>query len=243
MRLLVFLRFARDVTLMQLTSWPRWIAVIEHAYESTVGSLALVTVLSIFAGLNLSVQAYDTFARFGGQSFIGMFAGVGGLRELFPVMAAVICGARIGAHVTSTLAAMRIGQQIDALDVMSVDTIDYLVVPRQWALIITMPWLCAYATFVGLGASYVQSVHVLGLDPGAFWSQLATVVTLRDLWIGPAKGLLFGWFVAQISCFHGYMAHTASTDDPVGTATNRSIVHSTVACIGLNLLVSWWLYG
>ena len=238
-----FLIFARYAVAAQFSGLPNWRILAEQLHRAGVGSMALLTVLTLFAGLNLSVQSYSTFERFGGQDFLGMFAGIGGVRELYPVMAAIVCGARIGANLAAALANMKISEQVEALEVMSVDPMRYLVAPRLWAVTLALPLLCGYADVVGIGASYYGAVHQLGLDGGTFVSQLREFVHWQDLMVGVFKGLIFGWLVALVSCFHGYRAAKKEGAEGVGIATNRAIVHGAVLCIVLNLFISWILYG
>lgn len=241
--LVEFAVFVRYAVAAQLTSLPPMRELAKQTYQAGVGSVALLTVLIAFAGLNLSVQSYATFERFGGQDFLGMFAGIGGVRELYPVMAAVVCGARIGANLAAALANMKISEQVEALEVMAVDPMQHLVAPRLWAVTIALPLLCAYADVIGIGASYVGAVHQLGLDGGTFTSQISEFVKLPDLLVGMFKGLIFGWLVALIACFHGYRAAKRDGAEGVGIATNRAIVHGAVMCIVLNLVISYLLYG
>lgn len=240
---LEFLRFAQRALWAQLTHVPPLDQLVRHTYQAGVGSIALLTMLTVFAGLNLSVQSYATFERFGGQDFLGMFAGIGGVRELYPVMAAVVCGARIGANLAAALANMKISEQVEALEVMSIDPMRHLVAPRLWAVTIALPLLCGYADVVGIGASYAGAVFQLGLDGGTFMSQISQFVRVPDLMVGVLKGLVFGWIVALIACFHGYRAAKRDGAEGVGIATNRAIVHGAVVCIVLNLVISWLLYG
>lgn len=240
---LEFLRFAQRALAAQLSSVPPFDVLVRQTYQAGVGSIALLTMLTLFAGLNLSVQSYATFERFGGQDFLGMFAGIGGVRELYPVMAAVVCGARIGANLAAALANMKISEQVEALEVMSIDPLRHLVAPRLWAVTIALPLLCGYADVVGIGASYAGAVYQLGLDGGTFMSQIGQFVHLEDLLVGVMKGLVFGWIVALISCFHGYRAAKRDGAEGVGVATNRAIVHGAVVCIVMNLVISWALYG
>lgn len=242
-RLGEFVVFVRQALRAQFTTLPPLESLAKQTYQAGVGSLALLTMLTIFAGLNLSVQSYATFERFGGQDFLGMFAGIGGVRELYPVMAAIVCGARIGANLAAALANMKISEQVEALEVMAVDPMRHLVSPRLWAVTLALPLLCAYADVVGIVASYMGAVHQLGLDGGTFVSQISQHVQLSDLLVGMFKGLVFGWLVALIACFHGYTAAKKDGAEGVGTATNRAIVHGAVMCIVLNLLISWLLYG
>ncbi len=241
--LLELLRFAWQALGAQFSQVPPLGSFAKHLYQAGVGSVGLLTVLTVFSGLNLSVQSYATFERFGGQDFLGMFAGIGGVRELYPVMAAVVCGARIGANLAAALANMKISEQVEALEVMGIDPMRHLVAPRLWAVTLALPILCGYANVVGIGASYVGAVHQLGLDGGTFISQLHEHVGLADLGVGMLKGLIFGWLVAVIATFHGYRAAKKEGAEGVGVATNRAIVHGAVMCILLNLAISWLLYG
>lgn len=238
-----FLIFARYAVAAQFSGFPDRRILAQQLYVAGVGSMGLLTVLTIFAGLNLSVQSYSTFQRFGGQDFLGMFAGIGGVRELYPVMAAIICGARIGANLAAALANMKISEQVEALEVMSVDPMRYLVAPRLWAVTLALPLLCGYANVVGIAGSYYGAVHQLGLDGGTFVAQLEQFVHLSDLLVGVGKGLIFGWLVALVACFHGYRAAKKEGAEGVGIATNRAIVHGAVLCIVLNLVLSWIMYG
>ena len=240
---LEFVVFVRHALGAQFSRLPPGDQFAEQAYRAGVGSLGLLTMLTVFAGLNLSVQSYATFERFGGQDFLGMFAGIGGVRELYPVMAAIVCGARIGANLAAALANMKISEQVEALEVMSVDPMQRLIAPRLWAVAFALPLLCAYADVIGIGASYVGAVYQLGLDGGTFESQISQFVDIWDLLVGMGKGLLFGWLVALIACFHGYRAAKKEGAEGVGVATNRAIVHGAVSCIVLNLVISWALYG
>ena len=238
-----FLLFAWRAAGAQFAGVPPMGTLLQQTYQAGVGSVALLTMLIVFAGLNLSVQSYSTFERFGGQDFLGMFAGIGGVRELYPVMAAVVCGARIGANLAAALANMKISEQVEALEVMSVDPMRHLVAPRLWAVTLALPILCGYANVVGIVASYAGAVWQLGLDGGTFRSQIAEYVHLQDLAVGMLKGLIFGWLIALIATFHGYRAAKKEGAEGVGVATNRAIVHGAVMCILLNLAISWALYG
>lgn len=238
-----FVRFIGLALRIQFTRIPPRDVLVTQFVDAGWGSLALLTMLTTFAGLNLSVQSYGSFERFGGQDLLGMFAGIGGVRELYPVMAAVVCGARIGANLAASLANMRISEQIEALEVMAVDPLHYLVAPRLWAVTLALPLLCGYADVVGLAASYAGAVWQLDLDAGSFISQIKDQVRLADLATGIFKGLVMGWMVAVIACYHGYSVAKRDGAEGVGIATNLAIVHGAVTCIVVNLILSWLIYG
>jgi phospholipid/cholesterol/gamma-HCH transport system permease protein len=242
-KLIEFARFTLLALRVQFTTLPPREGLVTQLVDAGWGSIGLLTMLTIFAGLNLSVQSYGSFERFGGQDLLGMFAGIGGVRELYPVMAAVVCGARIGANLAASLANMKISEQIEALEVMAVDPMRYLVAPRLWAVTFALPLLCGYADVIGLGASYAGAVWQLGLDGGSFISQVKEQVALSDLLTGMFKGLVMGWMIAVISCFHGYSVAKRDGAEGVGVATNLAIVHGAVMCIVVNLFLSWMIYG
>lgn len=235
-------RFFVDAVLAQLKSRPWSRESLSHAHATGVGSLPLVLVLALFSGLTLVVTGENSFRRFGAQDLLGVFAAVGGVRELFPVICAVVCGAKISAQFAASLANMRVGEQIDALEVMGVDTAQYLIAPRLWAAWWTMPILVLSANFVGLISSYLGAVYQLGVDPGSYWEQLRTHVTAYDLGVGILKGASMGWVIALVACYQGFRVSSSMGALGVGQATNRAIVLSCLACIVLNLFLSAMLY-
>ena len=235
--------FVRHALRAQFRGLPPADEFVRHALDAGLGSIALLTLLTIFAGMNLSVQAYGTFARFGGQEMLGLFCGVGGIRELYPVMAAVVCGARIGATLAASLANMQISEQVEALEVMGIDPFRRLIAPRLWAVTLMLPLLCAYADVVGICASYFAAVHQMGINEGVFIAQVKEIVQLQDLLAGVVKGVIFGWLVAIVACYHGYRAAKRDGAEGVGVATNRAIVHAAVLCIVLNMFLSALMYA
>lgn len=234
--------FFADAVLAQIQSRPWSRESLAHAHATGVGSLPLVVVLAIFSGLTLVVTGENSFRRFGAQDLLGVFAAVGGVRELFPVICAVVCGAKISAQFAASLANMRVGEQIDALEVMGVDTAHYLIAPRLWAALWTMPILVLSANFVGLISSYLGAVHQLGVDPGSYWEQLRSHVRAYDLGVGILKGASMGWVIAFVACYQGFRVSSSMGALGVGQATNRAIVLSCLACIVLNLCLSAMLY-
>lgn len=238
-----FDRFVVQALRAQFRGPPPMDEFVRHALDAGVGSLALLTLLTIFAGMNLSVQAYGTFARFGGQEMLGLFCGVGGIRELYPVMAAIVCGARIGATLAASLANMQISEQVEALEVMGIDPMRRLIAPRLWAVTLMLPLLCAYANAVGICASYFSAVHQMGINEGVFIAQVKDIVQLPDLLAGVVKGVIFGWLIALIACYHGFRAAKRDGAEGVGIATNRAIVHGAVICIVLNMFLSALMYA
>jgi phospholipid/cholesterol/gamma-HCH transport system permease protein len=238
-----FDRFVRHALRAQFQGLPPRDEFMRHAIDAGVGSIALLTLLTVFSGMNLAVQAFGTFSRFGGQEMLGLFCGVGGIRELYPVMAAIVCGARIGATLAASLANMQISEQVEALEVMGIDPMRRLIAPRLWAVTLMLPLLCAYADAVGIVSSYAASVYQLGINGGVFIDQVRNIVRFEDLAAGVIKGVIFGWLVAIVACYHGYRAAKRDGAEGVGIATNRAIVHAAVLCIVINMLLSALMYA
>lgn len=241
--LLDWMHFVGLALRTQLRSRPWSEQSLTHAWSAGVGSLPLVLVLAVFSGLTLVITGENSFRRFGAQDLLGVFAAVGGVRELFPVICAVVCGAKISASFAASLANMKVGEQVDALEVMGVDPVHYLIAPRLWAALWTMPILVLVANAVGLAASYAGAVYQLGVDPGSYWDQLSTHVGAYDLAVGILKGASMGWLIALVACREGYRISASMGAIGVGQATNRAIVSACLACILLNLLLSAMLYG
>ena len=237
-----FLQFVRRAARVQFLRVPPRAQFLEQAVQSGVGSMGLVTVLILFGAMGLTVQGFTSFQRVGGQSVLGAFVGIGGVRELYPVLTGVIVGARVGANFAASLANRQISEQVEALEVMGIDPFHYLVAPRLWALTLTLPLLCAYAIFVGLAASYFAAVHQLGMNSGNFLNQLSQFVGFSDLAAGVLKGVVFGWLVAVIACFFGYRSRKRDGAEGVGIATNKAIVLSSVTCIVVNMFISAIMY-
>ncbi len=237
-----FITFFRRSMAAMLFHVPPRKQFVHHAVDAGVGSVVLVILLIVFAGMGLSVQGYAAFIRFGGHDLLGTFVGIGGIRELYPVMSGIIVGARVGANLAASLANMQISEQVEALEVMGLDPMRYLVAPRMWAVTLMVPLLCGFAIVIGLGASWATAVYQLGLNSGTFMDQVAALTTWTDLAAGLLKGLVFGWLVAVIACFHGFRASKRDGAEGVGVATNRAIVHASVVCIVANMLLSALLY-
>ena len=138
---------------------------------------------------------------------------------------------------------MQISEQVEAIEVMGIDPMRRLIAPRLWAVTLMLPLLCAYADVVGICASYFSAVHQMGINEGSFISQVKEIVHLPDLLAGAVKGVVFGWLVAIVACYHGYRAAKRDGAEGVGIATNRAIVHAAVLCIVINMFLSALMYA
>jgi len=186
----------------------------------------------MFTGLALSFQLYLGFKMFNAVNMVGPTVALGISRELGPVLTGLIVSARAGGAMAARLGTMRVNEQIDALDVMGVNTKQYLIGPRIVAAVICMPLLTAVFDFVAMVGSYLLCVKLLGLDQAVFWQKVSDMMTVRYINEGLFKGMIFGLFFALICTYRGF--NTTGGAKGVGDATNQGVVQSMVAIIILD---------
>jgi phospholipid/cholesterol/gamma-HCH transport system permease protein len=212
-----------------------------QALESIgVGSLPIVLLTGVFSGLVLAYQSHYAFALFNAESLVGGTVAVSVVRELGPVLAGLMVAGRTGSSMTTELGTMRVTEQIDAMAVMAVNPIQYLVTPRVIASILMLPLLTMLFNLVAIVASYVLGVHVLGVDPGVFVANIRDFVLPIDLVKSGIKAAAFGLVIALVGCYKGFYASGGAKG--VGEATTSSVVTSSVSilCIDYVLTVLMW---
>lgn len=245
------LGFLQEVGKMVVFAWtmarhlirkpPQPISVLEESYRVGVRSLAVLTAVGIFVGSNTCLQGYTAFEPLGGQEMVGMFVSLAGLRELAPLIAASLIAAKAGTEMTTTLAVMRIREQLSALEVMGVSPYWYLISPRLLAIGVMLPLLTVLADFLCLASGYAVAVWQLNISPGTFMHHALAYISIRDVGVGIVKGGVFGVFICTISCYYGF--HASGGAAGVGRAANRSVVVSAVVCTLSNYLLSEVFYG
>lgn len=194
-----------------------------------VNSTLVVALIAVFTGAVLAVQGEYTLSKFGANAFTGPAVALSLIRELGPVLTALMVIGRAGSAVTAELGIMRITEQIDALRSMAVDPIKYLMAPRIVAGIITMPLLCAIFDVVGIFGGYIVGVGLLGLSAGTFMSQITSAVGAVDIYSGFIKATVFGLIFGWVSCYKGYTCGFGAVG--VNKATTQSVVTSSVAVL------------
>lgn len=191
-----------------------------------VRSLSVILLTALFTGMVLGLQGYYTVRRFGAEGLLGSAVALGLIRELGPVLTALMVTARAGSAMAAEIGIMRISEQIDALEVMAINPIKYLVAPRLLASIIALPLLTFIFDAVGILGGYLVAVHLLGADPGSFVAAMRRAVELSDIRGGIDKSLSFGIAIAWISTYKGYWAGHGAAG--VGRATTEAVVASSV---------------
>ncbi len=214
---------------------------LEEAYRIGVKSLPILLVISTFVGSNLAVQGYNAFLPLGGQSLVGMFVALAGVREMAPIMVASMVAAKAGTEMASQIAVMRIQEQIDALEVMAIDPYWFLVTPRMLGILLVLPGLTMISIFVLMVAALGVATWQLGLSSHEFLSTAADAARPIDLLYCTIKAAVFAVVICLVSCFFGFRSGAGASG--VGRATNLAVVVSAVICAILNYALSEWLFG
>lgn len=214
---------------------------VEEAYRIGVQSLPILVVISVFVGTNLALQGYNGFRPLGGQRLVGMFVSLAGVRELGPIISASMVAAKAGTEMASQIGVMRIREQIDALEVMAVNPLAWLVTPRLLGILMVLPALTVIAMFLMVASGYLVAVYQLGLNGNEYLEFATRGVRGLDFFYGTLKALVFGVIVCTVSCYFGFTCGRGP--EGVGVATNRAVVVSAVVCVGLNYFISEMLYG
>lgn len=196
-----------------------------------IGALStlVISLIGLFTGAVLAVQGKYTLSKFGATAFVGSAVALSLIRELGPVLTALMVIGRAGSAITAEVGIMRITEQIDALRSMAVDPIRYLMAPRVLAGIIAMPCLTCIFIAVGIFGGFIVAVGLLGLNPGTFTSQMITAVDALDVYSGVVKALVFGVIFGWVSCYKGYTCGFGSVG--VNKATTGSVVTASVAVL------------
>ncbi len=205
-------------------------------------SLAIIAVSGLFVGFVLGLQGYYTLQRYGSSEALGLLVALSLVRELGPVVAALLFAGRAGTSLTAEIGLMKAGEQLSAMEMMAVDPVQRILAPRFWAGVITMPLLAAVFSAVGVLGGYVVGVLMLGVDPGAFWGQMQGGVDVwRDVGNGFVKSLVFGFTVTFVALLQGYEAQP--TPEGVSRATTRTVVVASLAVLGLDFLLTAMMFS
>ena len=201
-----------------------------------VRSVPVVMITGAFVGMTLAVQAYDQLAGMGLEEHLGVLINISVVKELGPVLAAVMLAGRIGGALTAELGTMNVTEQIDAIRSMGTDPIRYLVVPRVLACLLLTPVLIIYADLMGIIGGYFVSVIQLGINGRAYWNFSASGVELWDISIGVIKGFFFGAAIAVISCYKGFTCKEGAQG--VGRACTEAFVASFISILALDFALA-----
>jgi len=230
-------RFFALILLYSGTSFRRLFLIFREIYSSGVRSLIIILVSGLFVGMVLGLQGYDTLQRFGASDALGVMVALSLVRELGPVVAGLLFASRAGSAITAEIGLMKATEQLSAMEMMAVNPIARVVAPRFWAGVISMPLLAALFSAMGVFGGYLVGVKMIGLDEGAFWSQMQASVDFReDIFNGIIKSAVFGVIVTWIAVFEGYDAKP--TAEGVSGATTRTVVTSSLAILAADFVLT-----
>jgi phospholipid/cholesterol/gamma-HCH transport system permease protein len=205
-------------------------------------SLAIIAVSGLFVGFVLSLQGYNLLQRFGSAEALGLVVALGLLRELGPVIAALLFAGRAGTALTAEIGLMKAGEQLSAMEMMAVDPVRRVLAPRFWGGVIAMPLLASVFSAVGILGGYIVGVVLLGVDSGAYWGQMQSGVDVwGDVGNGLIKSIVFGITVTFVAVHQGYEA--LPTPEGVSRATTRTVVVASLAVLGLDFLLTALMFS
>ncbi len=191
-------------------------------YKSTF----VVVLTAAFTGMVLGLQGYYTLRKFGSEALLGSAVALSMIRELGPVLASLMVTARAGSAMTAEIGIMRITEQIDALDTMAINPLQYLIAPKLVAGLLGVPLLVAIFDVVGIYGGYLVGVELLGVNEGSYWSSIESAVEWKDVYGGILKSISFGLIVSWVCCYKGF--YTRMSAEGLGTATTEAVVLSSV---------------
>ena len=213
---------------------------LREIYFAGTLSLIIIMVSGLFVGMVLGLQGYETLQTYGSEEKLGVLVALSLVRELGPVVSALLFASRAGSAITAEIGLMKATEQITAMDMMAVNPIARVVAPRFWGAVVSMPLLAALFSAMGIFGAYLVGVRLLGVDEGAFWSQMQAAVDFRhDILNGVIKSVVFGIGISTVATFEGFDA--PPTAEGVSGATTRTVVHSSLLVLALDLVLTGFM--
>jgi phospholipid/cholesterol/gamma-HCH transport system permease protein len=240
-RMGVAARFFLLVFLHSGPSFRRFHLIVREIFSAGVLSLIIILVSGLFVGMVLGLQGYETLQTYGSEEALGVLVSLSLVRELGPVVAALLFASRAGSAITAEIGLMKATEQIAAMEMMAVDPIARVIAPRFWGAVISMPLLAALFSAMGVLGGYLVGVVLIGVDEGSFWSQMQAAVDFKeDILNGVIKSVVFGIAITVIALFEGYDA--PPTAEGVSRATTRTVVTSSLAILGLDFVLTAFMF-
>jgi phospholipid/cholesterol/gamma-HCH transport system permease protein len=216
--------------------------VIAQIFAVGVLSLVIIVVSGLFVGMVLGLQGYNTLVDFGAAESLGVLVALSLVRELGPVVSALLFAGRAGSALTAEIGLMKTTEQLSAMEMMAVDPLHRVIAPRWVAGVIAMPLLAAIFSAVGVYGGFLVGCGLLGVDEGSFWAQMQASVDLReDILNGVIKSVVFGMAVTWIAVFEGY--DTVPTSEGISRATTRTVVNSSLAVLALDFILTALMFN
>jgi phospholipid/cholesterol/gamma-HCH transport system permease protein len=215
--------------------------IVQQLYYIGARSTTIIMLVSVFTGMVLGLQSYHALVKFGAQGAVGTLVSLSLIRELGPVLTAIMITARAGSAITAEIGIQRISEQIDALHTMRIDPLRHLISPRVTAAIISFPILTTVFDLIGIIGGYISGVMLLGLNSGVYFHSIQANVEMKDIADGLIKTIVFAVIVATVCCYQGYFAHMRRDShgaQAVGLATTSAVVISCVLILVSDYVVT-----
>lgn len=217
-------------------------ALLEQLYAIGFLSLVIIIVSGMFIGMVVGLQGYNTLNKFGADQALGELLALSIVRELGPVVTALLFAGRAGSALTAEIGLMKATEQLSSMEMMAVDPLQRVISPRFWAGLISMPILSMIFSMVAIYGGYLVAVQWLGLDSGSFWSNMQASVDFRmDVINGVIKSIVFGFVVTWIAVFQGY--ECVPTSHGISRATTKTVVFSSLVILGLDFVLTAVMLG
>ena len=214
---------------------------IKQLYVLGVQSLLIILLSGLFIGMVLGLQGYVILVDFAAETSLGQLVALSLLRELGPVVTALLFAGRAGSALTAEIGLMKATEQLSSLEMMAVDPLRRVIAPRFWAGIIAMPILAVIFTAIGIWGGHLVGVDWKGVDGGSFWSAMRSAVDVSDLLNGFIKSVVFAFAAVWIALFNGY--DCVPTSEGISQATTRTVVHASLTVLGLDFVLTAMMFG
>lgn len=214
----------------------RFRLVVYQVYNAGGLSIVVIMISGLFVGGVLGLLAYSSLERFNAEDTTGIFAGLGLVKGVGPVITALLFAGRAGTALTSEIGLMKATDQLSAMEMMAVDPLRYVAVPRFLGGVIALPLLTAIFTTIGLLGAHLVAVEQLGVDVGSYWQQLQNVLDMEDVHEGITKSVVFGFVASLVAVWEGY--NSTPTAEGVGRATTRTVVVTSIAVLFFNYMIT-----
>ncbi|HAS89219.1 MAG TPA: ABC transporter permease [Desulfovibrio sp.] len=214
---------------------------IKELYFIGVKSLTVISLIGLFTGMVVGLQTQYALSKFGSDGFLGAAVALSLVRELGPVLTAIMLTGRAGSSMTAEIGVMRISEQIDALELMDINPMNYLVSPKLLASLISFPILTALFDLIGIAGGYMTGVSLLGGNSGVYWHRVQTALGWDDISTGFSKSLIFAVLVCTVCCFQGYFTHhrkDGKGPEGVSQATTTAVVMSCVLVLVADYIIT-----
>ncbi len=215
---------------------------VKQIHSVGVYSLLIIVVSGLFIGMVLALQGYNILNRYGSEQALGQMVALTLLRELGPVVTALLFAGRAGSALTAEIGLMKATEQLASMEMIGVDPLRRIISPRFWAGFVCMPMLAVIFSSVGILGAYLVGVEWLGVDSGSFWANMKSSVEWQDdVMNGVIKSFVFGIVVTWIAVFQGY--DTMPTSEGISRATTRTVVYASLAVLGLDFILTAVMFG